>query len=53
MDGLIEVFKRDVDRTLLRENLALTHEQRILELMSLLEAAEEFRAAGRSSRHSS
>jgi hypothetical protein len=47
MDSVIEAFKRDVDRTLLRENLKLTPEQRILQLMALLDVAEQFRAAGR------
>jgi hypothetical protein len=47
MDALIEAFKRDVDRTLLRENLALSIEDRVRELMAVLKAAEEFRRAGR------
>ena len=47
MDPLLEIYKKEVDRTLLRENLKLTPEQRALELMALLKAAEEFRRAGR------
>ena len=47
MDPLIEAFKRDVDRTILRENLKLTPEQRVRELMQLLRATEEFERAGR------
>jgi hypothetical protein len=47
MDSVIELYMRDVDRTLLRENLRLTPEQRVLELMELLRAAEEFQRAGR------
>lgn len=50
MDEVIEAYKRDVDRTLLRENLGLTPEQRVLELMALLAAAEEFQRAGRALR---
>ncbi len=50
MDPVIEALKRDVDRTILRENLRLTPEQRALELMELLRAAEEFARAGRSLR---
>jgi hypothetical protein len=46
MEALIEAFKKDVDRTLLRENLEMTMDQRVLELMALLIAAEEFRRAG-------
>ena len=47
MEPVIEALTREVDRTHLRENLKLTPEQRVCELMSLLEAAEEFRRAGR------
>lgn len=47
MDRVIEAFKRDVDRTLLRENLKLTPEQRVLQLMETLRAAEEFERAGK------
>ncbi len=46
MDAIIEFLGSEVDRTLLRENLELTPEQRVLELMALLGAAEEFRRAG-------
>jgi hypothetical protein len=47
VDPMIEAFKRDVDRTILRENLELTLEQRVRELMETLAAAEEFERAGR------
>jgi hypothetical protein len=47
MDPVIEALKRDIDRTILRENLRRTPEQRVLELMELLRAAEEFARAGR------
>jgi hypothetical protein len=33
-DPVIDVFKKDVDRTLLRENLRLTPEQRLRKLQS-------------------
>lgn len=46
-DPVIEVYKRDVDRTLLRENLKLTVEERFLKLMELQCFAEELRQAGR------
>jgi hypothetical protein len=46
-DPVIEAYKRDVDRTLLRENLRLTVEQRFDNLMRLQEFAEELRKAGR------
>ena len=50
MDDVIAAFRRDVDVTLLRENLARTPEERVRELMELLRAAEEFARAGRSLR---
>ena len=46
-DPVIEAFKKDIDRTLLRENLRLTVEQRFDNLMSLQRFAEELRKAGR------
>ena len=46
-DSVIEAYKKDVDRTLIRENLRLTVEQRIEELMRLQEFAEEVRRARR------
>jgi hypothetical protein len=49
-DPLIELYKKDVDRTLLRENLKLTVEQRFLRLMELQRFAEELQRAGREAR---
>ena len=46
-DPVIERYKVDVDRTLLRENLKLTVEERFLKLMDLQKFAEELREAGR------
>jgi len=46
-DPVIEAYKKDIDRTLIRENLKLTPEERLLQLMKLQEFAEELRAAGR------
>jgi hypothetical protein len=46
-DPVVEAYKRDVDRTLLRQALSLTPEQRLLELQRLVEFAEELRRAGR------
>jgi hypothetical protein len=46
-DPVIEAYKRDVDRTLIRENLRLTVEQRFDALMKLQQFAEELRRAGR------
>jgi hypothetical protein len=45
-DPVIEAYKRDVDRTLMRANLALTVTQRFERLMELQRFAEELRRAG-------
>ncbi|MGH9899946.1 MAG: hypothetical protein ACRD4L_13965 [Pyrinomonadaceae bacterium] len=45
-DPVIEAYKKDIDRTLIRENLKLTVEQRFENLMRLQEFAEELRRAG-------
>jgi hypothetical protein len=44
---VVEAYKRDVDRTLIRENLRLSVEQRFEKLMRLQQFAEELRRAGR------
>lgn len=49
-DPVIEVYKRDIDRTLIRENLKRTVEERLEALMELQSFAEELRRAGRSAR---
>jgi hypothetical protein len=46
---VIEAYKKDVDRTLLRENLKLSPAQRIEKMMSVLAFAEELRRTGRRS----
>lgn len=46
-DPVIEAYKKDVDRTLIRENLKLTPTQRLEKLMALQRFAEEMRRAGR------
>lgn len=45
VDPVIEWYKKDVDRTLIRENLRLSVEQRFEKLMRLQEFAEELRRA--------
>jgi hypothetical protein len=40
---VIEAYKKDVDRTLLRENLRLTTAQRIEKMISVLRFSEEVR----------
>jgi hypothetical protein len=49
-DPVIEAYKRDVDRTLIRANLALTVTERFEKLMELQRFAEELRRAGRAAR---
>ena len=49
-DPVIEAYKKDIDRTLIRENLKLTPEQRLLQLMKLQEFADELRTAARRAR---
>jgi hypothetical protein len=50
MDEIIELYMRDVDRTLLRENLKLTPTERFEQLMELQRFAEELQRAGREAR---
>jgi hypothetical protein len=45
-DPVIEAYKKDVDRTLLRENLRLSYEERVIQLMKLIEAHDEAHRAG-------
>ena len=49
-DPVIEAYKKDVDVTLIRENLRLTVDQRFQQLMKLQQFAEELRRAGRKAR---
>lgn len=45
-DPVIEAYKKDIDRTLIRESLKLSIEQRFENLMKLQEFAEELRRQG-------
>ena len=45
-DAVVVAYKRDVDRTLLRENLRRTVQQRVENLMALQQLASEARRAG-------
>ena len=47
LDPVIEVYKKDVDRTLIRRNLKLSHEERLQNAMELQRFAQELRKAGR------
>ena len=46
-DPVIEAYKKDIDRTLIRENLKLTPEERLRKGMAQQRFAEEVRRAGR------
>jgi len=46
VDPVIKAYKKDVDRTLLREMLKLTPQQRSEKFASFMELAYEMRAAG-------
>jgi hypothetical protein len=45
-DPVIDAYKKDVDRTLIRENLRLTVDERFEQLMKLQQFAEALRRAG-------
>lgn len=49
-DPVIEAYKRNVDRTLIRENLKLTVEERLIRLAELREFADELRRSGRAAK---
>jgi hypothetical protein len=49
-DPVIEAYKSGVDRTLIRENLKRTVEERFRRLMDLQRFAEELQRAGRAAR---
>ncbi len=51
LDAVIEAYKRDLDLTLLRENLERTPTERLLALQELQRFADELRRAGERVRH--
>ena len=50
-DPVIELYKKDVDRTLLRENLRRSPEERLRNLQALQRFAAEVRKAGEAMRN--
>jgi hypothetical protein len=46
-DPVVEAYKKGIDRTLIRENLKLTVEERFRKAMALARFADEMRRAGR------
>jgi hypothetical protein len=51
-DPVVEAYKKDVDRTLIRKNLKLTVTERFQQAMELQRFAEELKRAGREARKS-
>ena len=49
VDPVVEAYKNHIDRTLIRENLRLTVDQRFQQLMKLQRFAEELQRAGKKS----
>jgi hypothetical protein len=49
-DPVIERYKQDVDRTLIRENLQKSHEERLLTLQRMQRFVDELHVAGRTAR---
>lgn len=47
IDDIIELYKKDVDRTLLREALRLTPNERVRKLAELVRFTEAVREAGK------
>ena len=50
IDDIIDLYKKDVDRTLIRENLKLSPEERLRKAQQMAKVAEELREAGRRAR---
>ena len=46
-DPVIDAYRAGIDLTLIRRNLALSVEERFLQLMAMQQYAEELRRAGR------
>ena len=42
-DPVVEAYKRDVDRTLIRQNLTLTTDERLKKMIAVLRFVEEVR----------
>jgi len=50
IDDIVDLYKRDVDRTLIRERLSRSIEERLEDLMNFEVFADELREAGRRAR---
>ena len=47
IQAVIEIYKKDVDRTMIRQNLELTIEDRLLNLKKFVQFSNELREAGK------
>ena len=47
IQAVIEIYKKDVDMTIIRQNLELTVEERLLNLEKFVHFANELREAGK------
>ena len=50
LDPVVEAYKKDIDRTLIRENLKLSVEERFRKAMALARFADELRRASKEAR---
>jgi len=46
-DPVIEAYKENIDRTLIRENLKLTHDQRLRKLQDFMRFVDRIRGAAK------
>ena len=49
-DPVIEAYKKDIDRTLLRENLKRTPDERLRRFVAFMRSVEQLRGAARRKR---
>lgn len=47
LDEIIEAYKKDIDRTLIRENLKLTPDERVRKMLRFRDAVLQIRGAAR------
>ena len=50
LDPIIEAYKKDIDRTMIRENLKKTVQERVDAFIDFMKAREEFQRAGEAMR---
>jgi hypothetical protein len=52
LSDVIDLYKRDVDASLLASRLAMTPEERLLDVMRMQRTVQELRRAGKAARES-